>query len=369
MKRKLVLLLCSMLAVTMLAGCGGTEDKEKEGEKQPAEQTEQPKQDDTDWSAVKVMQDIPVENYVTLGDYKALVPMSQKPVVSDAEVLQYVLEYYGPYALKEGTVAMGDAVAISFVGKKKSDGVAFDGGTGDYNLVIGSGSFIAGFEEGLVGVKVGETVDLDLTFPENYTPELAGVDVVFTVTVNGLYPESLTDEQVAELAIDGVTNDAELRTYVRDLLNNYLAIQYESSLQNEALQLFINICEFKEFPQELLDAYRGIIERPLQTLAKKQGMTMEEYIEQSFGVPADVYFGQYLGDNLKFHLALQALANKEDMNLSDEELDTRLQELATMGGFATVEEYMGETGKEDFRDSLMTNDVILFLIDILKKAQ
>ena len=87
----------------------------------------------------------------------------------------------------EGTVCEeGDTVAIDYVGKK--DGVAFDGGTGSYDLTLGSGQFIPGFEEGLVGHKVGETVDLNLTFPEQYhSEELAGAEVVFTVTINGVY--------------------------------------------------------------------------------------------------------------------------------------------------------------------------------------
>lgn len=80
----------------------------------------------------------------------------------------------------------GDTVAIDFVGKE--DGVAFEGGSGSYNLTIGSGSFIEGFEDGLIGKKVGETVDLNLTFPEDYgNPAHAGKDVVFTVTINGIY--------------------------------------------------------------------------------------------------------------------------------------------------------------------------------------
>lgn len=90
-------------------------------------------------------------------------------------------------------VEEGDTVAIDYEGKK--DGVAFNGGTGSHDLTIGSGQFIEGFEEGLIGHTVGETVDLDLTFPENYgTEELAGEDVVFTVKINGIYDNSSEEE-------------------------------------------------------------------------------------------------------------------------------------------------------------------------------
>ena len=86
--------------------------------------------------------------------------------------------------VEKSVVESGDTVNIDFEGKK--DGVAFDGGTSQgYNLTIGSGSFIDGFEDGLIGVNVGDTVDLNLTFPEGYqNADLAGQDVVFTVTVN-----------------------------------------------------------------------------------------------------------------------------------------------------------------------------------------
>ena len=149
-----------------------------------------------------------VEKYVTLGDYDGMeVEVAGDFDVSDDEVVDYIngmLTYYPSYEdTDKQTVEEGDCVNIDYEGKK--DGVAFDGGTAQgYVLEIGSGTFIEGFEEGLIGVNVGDTVDLNLTFPENYqSADLAGADVVFTVTVNKIVKkveasyDQLTDEYVA----------------------------------------------------------------------------------------------------------------------------------------------------------------------------
>ena len=124
--------------------------------------------------------------YVTLGQYKGLTIVLDGLEVTEEEIDAYIEDAAAQAGLnqKEGTVKEGDVVNIDYSGKK--DGVAFDGGTAQgAALEIGSGTFIPGFEEGLIGVNTGETVDLDLTFPENYgAEELAGAETVFTVTVN-----------------------------------------------------------------------------------------------------------------------------------------------------------------------------------------
>ncbi|MBR4909739.1 MAG: FKBP-type peptidyl-prolyl cis-trans isomerase [Clostridia bacterium] len=137
-----------------------------------------------------------LSQYVKLGEYKGL----QIDTASDEfnaayeAVVQKDISSNGIAEKKlEGTVQDGDVANIDYVGKK--DGVAFDGGTAQgYDLTIGSHTFITGFEEGLVGVRIGDTVDLDLTFPENYgNADLAGAAVVFTVKVNYVKSSSAVD--------------------------------------------------------------------------------------------------------------------------------------------------------------------------------
>ena len=157
-----------------------------------------------------------------LGNYKGIPYSLDKVTVSDEEVsqqIQMILSQSNSKVEKEGdTVENGDIATINFVGLK--DGVAFEGGTGnDYDLEIGSGTFIPGFEEQMIGMKVNETRDLNLTFPENYgAADLAGQAVVFQVTVTKLSvkkePE-LNDEFVTTLGVEHLQTVADLNDYIR----------------------------------------------------------------------------------------------------------------------------------------------------------
>ena len=182
MKKKTLGLLAAILSVCMLAGCGAKDTGDGTGAATDA---------GTESTALK---DMDVDKYVTLGEYKGLAVSVDTVEVDEDEWDTLVNNvYYGNITAENGgimdrAVETGDTVNIDYEGKK--DDVAFDGGTAQgYDLTIGSGSFIAGFEDGLIGVMPGETVDLDLTFPENYgNSDLAGQAVVFTVTVNYIQP-------------------------------------------------------------------------------------------------------------------------------------------------------------------------------------
>jgi trigger factor len=160
-------------------------------------------------------------DYVTLGEYKGLNVSLEEMKVTDEDVedeIAYNMRLSEIYeSLEEGTVHDGDVANIDYEGKL--DGEAFDGGTAKgYDLEIGSGTFIDGFEDGLIGVAVGDTVDLTLTFPENYSNEdLAGQETVFTVTVNEIKrtPE-LTDEHAETLSDGEYTDAASYRASVRE---------------------------------------------------------------------------------------------------------------------------------------------------------
>lgn len=161
MKKKTLGLLVAVLSVCMLAGCGAKDAGDGTGTSTGA---------GTESTALK---DMDVDKYVTLGEYKGL-EVSVDTVEVDEDEWDTLVNnvYYGNITAENGgimdrAVETGDTVNIDYEGKK--DGVAFDGGTAQgYDLTIGSGSFIAGFEDGLIGVMPGEIVDLDLTFPENY---------------------------------------------------------------------------------------------------------------------------------------------------------------------------------------------------------
>ena len=229
MKKKLALVMSMLLLAVSLTACG---EKDKESDK-------------TNVTEMKV------EKYVTLGEYKGLPVTAPKVEVDAAEKEQLMKQVYNQYITKEnggiteGTVKDGDYVNIDFEGKK--DGVAFDGGTSTgYQLGIGTNAFIPGFEAGLVGVNAGETVDLNLTFPENYgNAELAGQEVVFTVTVNFIYPE-YKDEIVASWGEDIYKTVDELDAYVEDYLLLMSQNNYDYIVENAVVAQFLENCVFEE---------------------------------------------------------------------------------------------------------------------------
>ena len=164
----------------------------------------------------------------------------------------------------EGTVSEGDIANIAFVGKK--DGVAFDGGTGaSYDLEIGSGSFIPGFESGLIGVKIGDTVDLNLTFPKDYgKEELNGQDVVFTVTVNSVQ----------------TTEGVEPKDIYKDLgfetLEKYESDVKERAIKNYFLEAVTANSEIKEYPEEDIKILQTQIKDALENnISTYYGMTLD----------------------------------------------------------------------------------------------
>jgi len=226
MKKKTLGLLAAILSVCMLAGCGAKDTGDGTGTSTGT---------GTESTALK---DMDVDKYVTLGEYKGLAASVDTVEVDEDEWDTLVNNvYYENITAENGgimdrAVETGDTVNIDYEGKK--DDVAFDGGTAQgYDLTIGSGSFIAGFEDGLIGVMPGETVDLDLTFPENYgNSDLAGQAVVFTVTVNYIQPAQdgeFSDEIISNFGIDGVTNEEELRQYAYDYLNENAQQNYETN--------------------------------------------------------------------------------------------------------------------------------------------
>ncbi len=215
------------------------------------------------------LKDFDASKYVTLGEYKEIsVQMTQtEPSVSDEYLdgyIEYLLSNDAIYTeVTDRTVEVGDITNIDYEGK--IDGVAFDGGTAQgQELTIGSGMFIDGFEDGMIGMEIGETRDVETTFPDPYAnnPDLAGKVAIFTVTLNSISiaetPE-LTDEYVAGLAIEGVTNVEEYRAYLYDILLEQAQESYDSEKVNLALEAIETSSEFKEAPEGMIKRMNSYI--------------------------------------------------------------------------------------------------------------
>lgn len=253
------------------------------------------------------------------------------------------------------TCENGDTVNIDFVGKR--DGVAFDGGTGsDYNLILGSHSFITGFEEGLVGCKVGDVVDLELSFPADYwNADLAGAPVVFTVTINGIMEEvfpELTDELVQENFSDITTADECRKMYREGLIKNKLATAL-------ADPFYID-----KFDEALVDAY---YDAGMLYYINMSSAYYGESVSSALGLDENTlleFTGEmmdYAAENAVSSMIFNAIAEQEGIEVTDADVEA----LAAEYGYASVAEFYEYYGSEYIiRDSIIAEKVMDKLLEI-----
>lgn len=357
MKKRLVMLLTACMALALFAGCGDNKENNQNsnGNEVVAD------------APNVTLADYNVDELVNLGEYKGFEVTVPAPTVDDATVQMYVKNIFQGAVTEEmgvtdRAVENGDNAYISYVGKK--DGVAFDGGTSEGTfLLIGSGSYIDGFEEGLVGVMPGETVDLNLTFPDPYqNVDLAGQDVVFTVTVHYLAPE-ISDEAVAAMGEEAFTTVEELNTYVYDQLMLQAESNYELNIENAVVEQLLASTTFNEVPADLVAKYTSNVYKNMEMAAAQYGYDVDTYTMLLYGVDAATITAEFGAESAKQGLVFQAIANAEGLNIDDATLDAKLQEQAELYGVASVEELIGDTNKEDYRDFFMFEDVIAFLVE------
>ena len=304
-----------------------------------------------------------VSKYVTIGQYKGLSLDKTVEAVTDDMVDGRIKEELQNKAeeVTEGSVQNGDVVTINYVGTK--DGVAFDGGTANnYELTIGSGTFIDGFEDGILGMKKGQTKDLDLTFPEEYSSEeLAGQEVVFKVTLQSFKraPE-LTDDWAAKNT-DCKTAE-EYRKEIRTTLEDEAKTSAQNTLRETAWNTVLSASEVKEYPQDDLDTAKTEFKTLYENYAKQGDMTLEDFVKAQ-GISMDDFeeqSSQYAEYKVKQNLIVQGIMDAENMTLEDEKSLSiqdelikayNVKDLAALVdkyGQAAVDESIGLLRVEDF---------------------
>ena len=371
MKKKLLL---AVLAGTMLMTCTGYAQAEEAAAEEITEAVEDISEE-AEEATLEELGERPVYtalDYVTVGEYKDL-PVELEPiVVTDEEVQQEVAGQVAAHdayeVVTEGTVAEGDLANIDYEGKK--DGVAFDGGTAQgYDLEIGSGTFIPGFEEGLIGVAVGDTVDIPLTFPEEYFSEdLAGADVVFTVKVNSIKKVPELSSDLVNTLSDGMysTVDAYLANVKNTLEESAQQVQ-DSQVINELMTQLYNTCSVDSYPQDLVDYSVKEMNNYYAGYAQSYGMELEDFITQYFGMDMDTYTQESqeaVKSSLEQELLLVAIAEKEGFaELSDEEFSEGCAEYAQRIGYDSVDAFKADYDENKIRTSLVMDKAMDFIKD------
>lgn len=289
---------------------------------------------DEDGLSVKML--VPVKPKVELGTYKDLEVKKDKVTVTKKDIdamLENHQQQFAELTVKEdGVVANGDTAVIDFEGF--IDGVAFEGGKGEnHSLEIGSGSFIPGFEEEVIGMKVSEEKDVKVTFPEDYQAELAGKEAVFKVVVHEIKVKSLPeidDELAKDVNIEGVETLDQLKEHIKTQLKAQKTTEAENKY-NEAIFKAIIENSTVEESEALVKEECNIMLQEIEQNLQQQGMTFELY-EQFTGKNKESILEDVkpqAADRVKLNAILAAIVEEEKLEVSSEDVEKELQEIAT----------------------------------------
>ena len=281
---------------------------------------------------------------VKLGKYKGLKIKKDKIEVTEEEVeheIMHLRDQFAEIRVKEdGVVENGNTAVIDFKGYV--DGKELEGGSGEnYPLEIGTNTFIPGFEEGVAGMKVGEEKELNLKFPDNYTPELAGKEVVFKVTLNEIkeriLPE-IDEDFFKDLGYDKVTNEEELKSEVEKVLLEHKQHDEEDRILDEILKQAIEGMEV-EIPEEIISDEVHRMMHQFEGQLKTQGLTMEQYYEFTQSTHEDMHKNMEpeATRRVKSRYLLEEVAVKENIEVTDEEADKDAEEMAKNYGITKEE--------------------------------
>lgn len=271
---------------------------------------------------------------LTLGDYKGLKIGKGEVKVTDKDIdnaIDALRVQNATIAVKDGAAAKGDTVVMDFVGKV--GGVAFDGGTAEnYELELGSGTFIPGFEDQLIGVKAGEKKDVNVKFPENYTPELKGKDATFECKVHEVKEKKLpelNDEFIADIKLDGVKTIDDLKAKKKDEITAQKTAEARREYINKVIEAIVANSKVS-IPDAVIENQANSHKKDLENRMQQSGLTLETYL-QILGQKPEEFEAKLKEDSKKEiagYLVMEEVAVAEKLNVTDEELEFELSKIA-----------------------------------------
>lgn len=321
MKKKVYLMILTICIAFAGTACG-TKEKAAEETKISEEKTEEKEDTKKSGEGTRLVSVKDIDKYITIGQYKGLSLEKVVETITDAEVEGSISQDLAmtKEEVKDGVVEEGDTVVVNYVGTE--NGKEFNGGSAEnQEITIGSGGYIPGFEDGILGMKKGETKDVPLTFPEDYIePSMAGKDVVFKITLQSF-------KRAPELNDDWVAKNTDFKTveeYKEDkkkLLQKSAEQMAESILYQNAWNQVYEASEVKEYPEQDVEEAYAEFETQIKSYAKQGGMELEDYLE-SQQVSKEAFETQcqeYAEARVKQNLILQGIMDAEGMTLEDKE--------------------------------------------------
>lgn len=311
---------------------------------------------------------------VTLGEYKGLkvdkisTRVTQKEV--DAKIQEEAEKNARTITVEDRPVQDGDEVILDFEGFV--DGVAFEGGKGEnHPLEIGSGSFIPGFEEQLIGKNIGDDVDVNVTFPEEYHAEdLAGKEATFKVKIHEIKAKEIPelDDEFVQDVSEFDTVD-EYKADVKAKLEEKKQNEIKRAYQDEAIDKIVDKSTM-ELPDAMIDTQcENMINQFAQQMAQ-QGLSMDQYLQFS-GLTIDQLKEQVRPDaitRIKSSLVLEQIAKEENIEITDEDVDAEIEKMAKMYNMEAdkLKEYMGEDEKENMKQDLAVQKAVELITESVK---
>ncbi len=298
--------------------------------------------------------EVKIGKYKNLGVKKDEIKVSKKEI--DEEVAKLASRLAEIIVKEDGEVVEGNTAVIDFEGFV--DGKPLEGGSGqNFPLEIGSHTFIPGFEEGLVGMKVGEEKELNLKFPEEYTKELAGKDVKFNVTVREIKERVLPEldkDFYQDLGFDDIDNEEDFRKEVKKAIEAKKAEEVNNKYLDDVLEAAAKNMEVEINPEIVDDEVHRMMNQFAEQL-RMQGLTMDQYFQFTGGSHEDMHKNMEpeAEKRVKYRYLIEEVADKEKIEISDEDAEKNAEEMAAQYA-VSKEEFLShfgglETVKYDMR--------------------
>ncbi len=307
---------------------------------------------------------------VKLGNYKGFKLTKTETIVTDAEVEAYIQTMLSQTEVQDenATAQMGDTVNMAYVGK--IDGKEFSGGSSDSaDLLLGSGQFIDGFETGVVGMKKGETKDIKVKFPDDYSASnVAGKEAVFTVTVNSIKRAAqLTDEWVKSRKEEGVNTVEEYREARRKELQAQDDNNDDDELRTDVWQRIVDSSTFYKLPKKYEEQAEKDYEERLKKAAEGYGLSLNDYIAAAGMTQEnlDAQKKQYGYTIAQSRVLLEAICEAEGLKVGTKEYKEELQKVAENFDM-TEEELKEQNGEEDVEQYVLTQMAVNKVLDYAK---
>ena len=369
MKKKVVAAMLAACMAVSLTACGNSDSSQKNtAETKSASDENKTDSEETKEEEIRIVSVKDVSDYVTIGDYKGFTLDRYTQAVTDDDVdaqISYELQDKVT-EVTDGTVENGDTVTINYTGTV--DGKEFDGGSAqDYDLVVGEGSMgIDGFEEGLIGMKKGETKELTLTLPEGYSENdsLSGKEAVFKIPLQKFarVPE-LTDDWVAANT-DYKTVD-EYKQSVRDELEKQADMAADNQLYEDAWYEVLDASEVKKYPEEDIKKAEENHKADTEQTAKDNDMELSDLLE-SWGMTEEDFDEEcksYAESKVEQNLIVQGIIDAEGLSLNDKETEELKANLLLDYGASSIDELIEWYGEDEVNESLALLRVEKFIVD------